>query len=79
MYKRILFLALIFLAVALLSVAAWPALLFFLASGIALCIYGKIAKKPSSSILVQSGLVMGAPVVVFVIVSSAMSGLFSGS
>lgn len=80
MYKRVFLLALIFLVVALLSVTAWPALLFFLVSGIALCVYGKIAKKPASSILVQSGLVMGVTsIVVLILVSSAMGGLFGGS
>ena len=79
MYKRIFLLTLIFLVVTLLSVTAWPALLFFLVSGIALCVYGKIAKKPANSILFQSGLVMGVtPIVVLFLVSSAMSGLFGG-
>lgn len=79
-YKRIFLLALIFFVVALLSVVAWPALLFFLVSGIALCVYGKISKKTASSFLVQSGLVMGVtPIVVLVLVSSAMNGLFGGN
>lgn len=80
MYKRIFLLVIIFLVVALLSVTAWPALLFFLVAGIAICVYGKIAKKPASSILVQSGLVMGfTPIVVLILVSSAMGGLFGGN
>ncbi|MBL4783365.1 MAG: hypothetical protein JKX92_14090 [Porticoccaceae bacterium] len=58
MYKRSLVLSLIFLFVALLSLMAMQALVFFVVLGLTLCAYAKFTAKPRDSFTLLSGLVV---------------------
>ncbi len=58
MYKRSLVLSLIFLFVALLSLMAMQALVFFFVLGLVLCAYAKLKGKPRDSFALLSGLVV---------------------
>ena len=58
MYKRTLVLSLVFLAVALLSLMAMQALVFFVVAGLVLCAYATYKGKPRDSFTLLSGLVI---------------------
>jgi len=58
MYKRTLVLTLVFLFVALWSLVAMPALVFFVVLGLGLCVYAKFKGKPRGSFTLLSGLVV---------------------
>lgn len=80
MYKRIFILVLIFLFVAAVSLVAMPALIVFAIFGLSLCVLAKLRKMPAKSFLMQAGMVVAAtPVLVFLLASAAMAGLFGGN
>lgn len=77
MMKQVLFLSIIFIVVAVLSLILLPALIFFLVIGIALCLYAKIAKPKNSNWLFKLGAVFSiAPTITFTLVTLGMSGAF---
>ncbi|OUS10927.1 hypothetical protein A9Q89_10240 [Gammaproteobacteria bacterium 53_120_T64] len=68
MYKRTLVLTLIFLAVALLSLVAIQALVFFAILGLGLCAYATYKGKPRDSFTLLSGLVfLSTPLAMFLL------------
>ncbi len=80
MYKRIFILVLVFLFVAAVSLIALPALIFFVILGLSLCVFAKLRKMPAKSLLMQVGMIVAAtPVLVFLLASAAMAGLFGGN
>ena len=76
MYKRTLVLTLVFLFVALLSLIATQALVFFVVLGLALCAYAMYKGKPRDSFILLSGLVvLITPLLMFLLVLAVKAWL----